>query len=221
MAALFLRIFRGSRTPRGSRTAREEERTLIARARSFKTPCMYMRARASIEQREAPIHEGARERAHAHKRPIRSAQNTRTCTHVHDAMRRDDKERALATSNAATASACAPLYVSQGRHVRLRTTYLYLCRFVHARPRPRTFPSAEIGRRVESRRFTDRPNPSSFPRRSASRAAPRPSALPLPDRFNPFNCLAIVMTNVRFSRVFVRVQTTKFTLSRGLRYDFK
>jgi hypothetical protein len=73
-----------------------------------------------------------------------------------------NKERALATSNAATASACAPLYVSQGRHVRLRTTYLYLCCFVHDRPDARTFPSAEIGRPASrvSRRFTERPNPS-------------------------------------------------------------
>lgn len=36
-----------------------------------------------------------------------------------------NKEKALATSNAATVSACAPRYVSQGRHVRLkRPTYI-------------------------------------------------------------------------------------------------
>ena len=72
--------------------------------------------------------------------------HTHTHTYTHVTTRRDDKERALATSNAATASACASLYVSQGRHVRLRTTYLYLCRFVRDRFDTRTFPSAEIGR---------------------------------------------------------------------------
>jgi len=95
--------------------------------------------------------------ARAHKCPDPSTKHIRT--HM---TAKANKERALATSNAATASACAPLYVSQGRHVRLRTTYLYLCCFVHDRPDARTFPSAEIGRPASrvSRRFTERPNPS-------------------------------------------------------------
>lgn len=69
----------------------------------------------------------------------------------HTREKEGNKEKALATSNAATVSACAPRYVSQGRHVRLRTTYLYPRSFVRDRLAVRTFPSVEIGRhRVES-----------------------------------------------------------------------
>jgi len=113
---------------------------------------IYIRARASIKHEKLPSAS-----ARAHKCPDPSTKHIRT--HM---TAKANKERALATSNAATASACAPLYVSQGRHVRLRTTYLYLCCFVHDRPDARTFPSAEIGRPASrvSRRFTERPNPS-------------------------------------------------------------
>lgn len=210
-----------SQTFRERGIAQRKKRTLIARTHSFKTPYMYIRARASIEQREAPIREGARERTYAHKYPIQ-AHKTHAHTHTRATMRRDDKERALATSNAATASACAPLYVSQGRHVRLRTTYLYLCRFVHGRPRPRTFPSAEIGRSAELSPdvlrigLTLPPSPASLP---VVRC--RDWALPLPDRFNPFSYLAIVMTEHWILFSLRSYSNVKFTFFSRIMYDFK
>jgi len=138
------------------RTAQKKEPNFYRAEHFLGTPYIYIyiyiRARASIKHEKLPSAS-----ARAHKCPDPSTKHIRT--HM---TAKANKERALATSNAATASACAPLYVSQGRHVRLRTTYLYLCCFVHDRPDARTFPSAEIGRPASrvSRRFTERPNPS-------------------------------------------------------------
>lgn len=78
----------------------------------------------------------------AESRVVRARAVLRGHTHA----RRGNKEKAPATSNAATVSACAPRYVSQGRHVRLRTTYLYPRCFVRDRFAARAFPSVEIGR---------------------------------------------------------------------------
>lgn len=126
--------------------SKKKKRTFTAQTLfSFKTPYICTRTRIYRATGSSHPQTSARTRVRTQVSDP-SAQSTRIYTHTRATTRRDDKERALATSNAATASACAPLYVSQGRHVRLRTTYLYLCRFVRDRPDARTFPSAEIGR---------------------------------------------------------------------------
>lgn len=104
---------------------------------SWDTLCTYTRTRVSVE-RTGSSHPrtGARARARHNTPRIRSPVGTR---YAHTRARRRTKKRTLATSNAATASACAPLYVSQGRHVRLRTTYLYISPFaLRARSSRRT-----------------------------------------------------------------------------------